>query len=210
MSPDKVSAAVTSFDPLVCNKLIDEIKITHELTFYLKQPLPGELVEELNRAVSREAHFRIEVVVEDFRDAEHLRKLHAAGFSLFCGLGLPTQSVAFLGSNRGFLLGSDRVDSSSSLRELNNPEEIYFKLLWRRFGHAVVLSGWVKDRDAGERLICLVGNDENEVWCRHKEELTIAVPGVGAKIEIFAWEKWLSHILEILELRVIEPRARPR
>jgi len=207
MSQDKVSAVVTSFDSPRFNKLVDRIKTAHELTFYLKQPLPVGLFEELKRVSAREAHFPIEVIVEDFQDVKYLRKLHAAGFSLFYGLGLPTESVVFLDSNRGFLLESDGVDSSSSLRELRNSQELYFKLLWRRFGNAVVLSGLTKERDVEARLICLAGEDRNELWCRHKEELIIQVPRVGAKIEVFAWEKWNSHILEILDLNVVEPRA---
>src|SRR5438094_7919092 len=129
MSQDKVSAAVTSFDSPRCNKLVDRIKTAHELTFYLKQPLPVGLFEELKRVSAREAHFPIEVIVEDFQDVKYLRKLHAAGFSLFYGLGLPTESVVFLYSNRGFLIESDGVDSCSCLRDFGYSQEICYNYL---------------------------------------------------------------------------------
>ena len=203
ISPDKISLALTSFDRLTFRELIGEMKTAKEITLYLKEPLPADLFEDLKRLLRREQP-TIEVVVEGFSNIGYLQGLHAAGFSLFYGLGLPAKTIVFLGRKRGFLIEDAELSSARVLRLLKRAEDLYFSLLWRRFGVAVLLSGSIKETDKEKKLFCLIVEGGRLQWCRFKDADTKELPEVGAQVEVFAWEKWNSHILEILELRVLE------
>ena len=68
----------------------------------------------------------------------------------------------------------------------------------------MLLSGSIKETDKEKKLFCLIVEGGRLQWCRFKDADTKELPEVGAQVEVFAWEKWNSHILEILELRVLE------
>ncbi|MBI4283385.1 MAG: hypothetical protein HY663_02815 [Chloroflexi bacterium] len=202
ISPDKTYLSLASFDRLTFRELIDEMRTAKEITSYMKQPLPPDLFKNLKELV-RQEHPTIEIVVEDFGDIGYLQNLPAAGFSLFYGLGLPAKTIVFLGRKRGFLIEDAELSSARGVRSLKRAEDLYFSLLWRRFGHAVLLSGSVKEVDIKSNLFCLVVEGGRERWCRLKGSATKALPAVGAKIEIFAWEKWGTGVLEVLDVRVL-------
>ncbi|MBI2348857.1 MAG: hypothetical protein HYV05_09420 [Deltaproteobacteria bacterium] len=204
ISPEKISLALAPFDKLTFEELIDEVKTSKEITLYLKRPLPAFLFKELRELNSREVHPKIEVVVEGLSDSRYLGSLHSAGFSIFYGLGLPSQSFIFLGRNRGFLLESHQLSGGHNLRPIKEPEDVYFRLLWRRFGVAVLLSGSIRETDKDKRIFCLIAEGRRQQWCRFKDADTKELPEVGTHVEVFAWEKWNTHILEVLELRVLE------
>lgn len=189
---------------LTFRELIDEIKGAREAAFYTREPLPPDLFKDLRELTCRRASPTIEIVVEDFRDVQYLRELQSAGFSLFYGLGLASQSVIFLGCNRGFVLESDGLSPGRYLRPLKKPEDVYFKPLWRRFGVAVVLSGRVKEIDRAKKLFCLITEGRRQQWCRFKHGDIKELPEAGMRVEVFAWEKWNTRILEVLELRAVE------
>jgi len=199
ISPDKTYLSLASFDRLTFRELIDEMRTAKEITSYLKQPLPADLFKNLKELV-RQEHPTIEIVVEDFGDIGYLQNLHAAGFSLFYGLGLPAKTIVFLGRKRGFLIEDAELSSARVLRPLKHAEDLYFSLLWRRFGHAVLLSGLVKGVDIKSSLFCLAVEGKREYWCRFKDE----APRAGAEIQLFGWEKWNSRILDVLDVRVLE------
>jgi hypothetical protein len=82
----------------------------------------------------------------------------------------------------------------------NDAEDLYYKLRWSRFGHAVLLVGVVQERNANSGLFRLAANGRED-WCRLKDgKLTNLLLEEGKMIEVFGWEKWVSHILEILEV----------
>jgi hypothetical protein len=173
------------------------------VTVYQKEPLPKLLLEALSDLVTAEVHPAVEIVVEDVSDASYLSKLHLVGFELFYGLGLPRQTLIFMDSERGFILEDNpniQAFKSLSAREV---EDLYYKLLWSRFGHAVSLCGSVKATDAAENLFCLALEREREVWCRLRGDRPGRLPGVGQTVAVFAWEKWFSHILDVIQLEFL-------
>lgn len=203
VTSDEISLARAPYAQATLRDLIDEMKTSKEVVFYLKHPFPSDLFESLQEATCEEAHAAVEAVVEDFNDVEYLRRLHSAGFSLFYGIGLSPQTIVFLDRKRGFLL-EERQQSTRSLRPLKNPEELYLSLLWRRFGIAVLFSGLITDHDVPRKLFSLTIEGKREQWCRLKDGLKMEVPPVGAKVEVFAWERWAIQILEVLEITVLE------
>ncbi len=204
VSTERPSVSPKALGRLVLKELVEETKTAREFTVYTRRKLPSALFEAMKELNSHEAHPTVAVVVEDLPDIEYLRGLHSAGFSLFYGLGLPSPSVIFLGPNRGFLLESNRLSLGHNLRPLKKPEDVYFKLLWRRFGNAVLISGSVTEKDQKGHLFCLATEGKREQWCRFKEPLGNKLPEVRTRVEVFASEKWNTHILEVLELRVLE------
>src|SRR5262245_51458208 len=116
--------------------LIAQIKTAKELTVYQKQPLPNYLLELFRDIIT------VEIVAEDLSDVPYLRQLYSLGFELFYGAGLPPQPFIFLNPRHGFVVEDDSVAALRSL-PAKDAEEIYYRLLWRRFGHAVLLTGVV-------------------------------------------------------------------
>ena len=187
-------------------ELIRKIKSAQEVTVYLKRPLPSQLFNALRESLSFETPPTIAVVVEDFVDVSYLRALHAAGFGLFYGLGLPDKTILFLGSNLAFLIEDQPRLSDLGVGALQDPESVYFRLLWRRFGHAVLLSGSTKDRDPKSGLFSLAIDGGRAQWCRLNDSTKAESLPLGIEIEIFAWDKWVTPILEVLEVTVLEKR----
>lgn len=162
---------------------------------YVKHSLPPAMRELL--ASLRGARPPTALVCEDFPDAAALRRLDDAGFSLFYGFGLPDKPVIFFGRRRAFVLEGD----GSTVTPVDRPEDLYFRLLWRRFGHAVSLRGHVKETDSRRHLFCLRSEDGLEHWCRWDRAEPIRFPEAGASVGIFAWERWGSRVLLALEIR---------
>lgn len=204
ISHEQVSLRVAPLERPTLGELIDDLKTAREATFCLKRSLPTELFEELKKMPKYGGHPAIEAVVEDFSDVAYLRELYLAGFSLFHGVGLPSETIILLDRRRGFILADKQHSGNRNLRALRNPDDVYLRLLWRRFGVAVLLSGSVTGNDAKSRLFCLAVERGREQWCRLRDSVAKELPKVGANVELFAWEKWNTHILEVLELTVLE------
>lgn len=179
--------------------VVEQIRAAKQVTVYQKQPLP-HLLKPLRNLVAAGSHSTVEIVLEDLSDVVYLRQLHSSGFKLFYGVGLPSRSVIFIDSRQGFL----QEDNSSvpGFRRIpsKDAEDLYYKLRWCRFGHAVLLAGVVKEADANNGLFRLATNGGREDWCRLKEPQLTELPKEAKMVEVFGWEKWLSHILEILEV----------
>jgi hypothetical protein len=186
---------------LTVGELSIAMKSAKEITVYLRQPLPPDLFKALKPLASRESPRRLEVVVEDLQYSAHLRILYTAGFSVFYGLGLPRQTVVFLERNRGFLLEDHQLSANRNFRALKKPEDLYLRLLWCRFGSAVLLSGCVKEKAEKSGLFCLTVDGGREQWCRFKDSVANKLSEVGAKVELFGWDKWNTRVLEVLELK---------
>jgi len=211
LSDEEIAPVPTLFGTLTPGELVDEIKRAKETVFYMRRPLPPDLFKELKELTYRQASPTIEIVVEDFKDVGYLRELHSAGFDLFCGIGLPPQTIILLDRKRGFLLEEHPEKPTPAMTRLKNAEDAYLRLLWRRFGHAILLSGQVKEKDIKGGLFCLATDGGREQWCRLKESTVAGLLPAGMEIEVFAWDKWVTRILEVLEVRVLEKgRASPR
>ncbi len=204
LSADEIGPARRAFDRLTVRELIDKAQSVKEVALYLRQPLPPDVFEGLKDLASHENHPAIAVVVEDIQDIGHLRSLHGAGFSLFCGLGLCPQTIVFLERHRGYLLEDlPPREGRRILRPLKDPEDLYLRLLWHRFGLAVLLSGRIKEKDMMSGLLCLVIEGERELWCRLKDSTTTDALEPGAIVQVFGWEKWLTNVIEVLDARVL-------
>lgn len=172
------------------------------MTLCLKKPLPADLLDRLKHLTEDRCDLGLEAIVEDL-DIEYLRRLHSTGLSLFYGIGLPPQSIILLDCKRGFLIEDNQQNPDWRLRLLKNSEDLYLSLLWHKFGIAVLVSGLVKEIDAKSRLFCLTVNGKSEQWCRFRDPAASKLPEVGANVELFGWEKWNTHVLEVLNVRVL-------
>ena len=101
-----------------------------------------------------------------YHDVAYLRQLHLSGFELFYGVGLPRQPLIFVNSGRGFVLADGPEAVGVKSLPSKDVENLYFRLLWRRFGHAVSLIGVVKESDPEQSLFCLKLDRDRETWCR--------------------------------------------
>jgi hypothetical protein len=193
---------------LPLRELITKMNAAKEVTVYLKQPLSPQLFDALRECVSFETHPTISFVVEDFADVTYLRGLHAAGFDLFYGLGLPNQTVLLLNSRVGFVFEDQLKQSHASVKALKDPESLYFRLLWCRFGHAVLLSGLIRETDV-EKSLFRLEVEGRDVWCRLKSTTTTEIPLVGSRVRVFSWEKWVTRILDVIELELVPANDAP-
>jgi hypothetical protein len=193
--------ALRRSDKLTLGELADEIKKAKETVFYVRQTLPVDLFDLLNEIAARDFRAAIEIVVEDPADLAQLRKLYLAGFSLFYGFGLPPKPIVFLGADRGFFLEIGQSNKRPSLLLLKEPREIYYRLLWRRFGSAILLRGSIKETDLRNDMFCLAAEGGRELWCRVKDPQARNVLESAAAVEIFAWERWGSGVLQVIELK---------
>jgi hypothetical protein len=204
---DREVAPIWSAHSIGFQELIYEMKTAKQITLSLKKPLPADLFRKLQQMAQQRPKGTMDVAVEELDDVEYLRGLHAAGFSLFYGIGLPTKSIIFLDRQHGFVLEERQQDVNWNLRVLKNPEDLYLSLLWHRFGIAVLFSGLVKAVDPKRGLFCLTIDNRREQWCRFKDPTAHQLPAVGAKVEIFGWQKWSAGMLEILHVDVLESFA---
>ncbi|HXG52685.1 MAG TPA: DUF6062 family protein [candidate division Zixibacteria bacterium] len=181
-------------------QLIGEVEASRQATLYLKRPLPPALFDALKEVASKRPGPVVEVVVEDLEDVEYLRQLHSAGFAVFYGIGLPAQTLIFLDERRGVALEEKQGGSGCSFRELKDPEGLRLKLLWHKFGIAVLLRGLVKETDSNSGLFCVAVSGRTEQWCRFRAPRTCRAPEVGSEVEIFGWEKWNTRVVEVLKM----------
>src|SRR5215475_3287203 len=141
-------------DAVALDAFITEIRGAKEVTVYQKQPLPNYLLELLRDLTAAETRPEVELVAEDLSDVAYLRQLYSFGIELFYGVGLPGQPFIFLNARQGFVVEDN---SAAALRSLSatDAEDLYYRLLWRRFGHAVLLTGVVKENDPAQSLFSL-------------------------------------------------------
>jgi hypothetical protein len=191
----------SAFARVSIGELVAKIRMARQVTVCQKAPLPKRLLKALSDLVSAEVHPTVEIVVEDVSDVAYLRKLHAAGFELFYGLGLPRQTLIFMDSERGFVLEDNPDMQSFNSLPAKDVDNLYYRLLWSRFGHAASLCGSVKETDA-EHLFSLVLENEREVWCRLRAGGSHRIPGLGEKVSVFVWEKWFTGILDVIHLEL--------
>ncbi|HWP59858.1 MAG TPA: DUF6062 family protein [Candidatus Acidoferrales bacterium] len=200
---DEIHTADLAWDRPTLREWLDSAKATKQLALYARRALPAELLEFLEDLASSRARPQVEIVLEDIEDIPQLRRLHAAGFSLFYGLALPPQPIIFADRERAYALETNGPAGGSTLKPLKNPDDLHAKLLWRRFGTAVSLSGRVKEKDLKSRLLRLTIDGERELWCRVQDSIATAGVEPGAAVEIFGWEKWLTRVVEVLEIRAL-------
>lgn len=203
MTVEETVKNASRIDGAAVGDLIAQIRTAKEVTIYQKQPLPTDLLEPLRDLVSTEMHPEVEIVAEDLSDVTYLRQLHSSGFELFYGVGLPRQPLIFMSSGRGFVLEDNPEAAGVRSLPSKDAENLYFRLLWRRFGHAVSLTGVVKERDPEQSLFCLKLDRERETWCRLRTAGPGVMPDVGQKVAVFAWDKWVSHILDVIHLELM-------
>jgi hypothetical protein len=187
------------FDRVTVKDLVAQLRTAKQVTIYHKQPLPRHLLKTLRDFVSAEMHPKVEIIAEDLADVVYLRGLHSSGFELFYGVGLPRNTLIFMDSGRGFVLENNMETTGFRKLTSKNAENLYYRLLWCRFGHAVLLSGFVKETDVEENLVCLIVEGK-DVWCRLKSPTTTEIPNVGVWVHVFCWEKWATHILDVIQL----------
>ena len=48
--------------------------------------------------------------------------------------------------------------------------------------------------------------DKREQWCRFRTPATNKLPEIGAIVELFGWEKWNTHVVEVLDLKELEAK----
>ena len=119
---------------------------------------------------------------------------------MFYGVGLPQQTTILVDRKKGFLLEEDERNSTWRLSPLKNAEDLSLTMIWHKFGNAVSLHGVVNQRNCAKKLFCVVTEGKSEQWCRYREPAANKMPGVGANVEIFGWEKWYTGIIEVLQL----------
>jgi hypothetical protein len=203
MAADRAFESTSRFDSVPVEDLVARIRAAKQVTVYQKQPLPKPLVKRLKELVSGDTHPTVEIVAEDLSDVTYLRQLHSSGIEVFYGVGLPLQPVIFIGSERGFVFENNPDMPGFKPLASKGAEDLYYRLLWCRFGHAVLLSGSVKETDAQANLFCITLERERDVWCRLRDGEPGRIPGVGRKVVVFGWEKWLTHILDVIQLDCI-------
>jgi hypothetical protein len=186
-------------------ELLAELTISKQVTLCLTKPLPADLLDKLKQLSDDGCGPTLEAIVENL-DVKNLRQLHSAGLSLFYGIGLPRQSIILLDCKRGFLIEETPQNVELKFRVLKKAEDLYLRLVWHKFGIAALLSGFVKETDARSRLFCLAIEGKREQWCRFRDSVASEIPQVGINVEIFGWEKWNSHIVEVLELEEVEAK----
>jgi len=202
MPLDETVKGAPWFDRVTVKALVAQLRTAKRVTIYHKQPLPKHLLKPLRDLVSAEMHPKVEIIVEDLADAVYLRGLHSSGFELFYGVGLPRNTLLFMDSGRGFVLENNLETTSFRKLTSKDVENLYYRLLWCRLGHAVLLSGFVKETDVEESLFCLIVEDK-DIWCRLKSPMTAEIPNVGVRVHVFCWEKWMTHILDVIQLEFI-------
>jgi len=184
-------------------ELASELKTSKQVTLYIRKSLPAELFEELKSRAHERPNGAIEVVTEELDDVAYLRALRSSGFAVFYGLGLPSQTVILLDRKKGYLLEQGQPNPNAQWRSLKNSEDVCLNLLWHRFGIAVLLRGFIKVNDDKAELFCINIDGQREQWCRFRTPDTRELPEVGARVELFGWEKWHTHVIEVLELREV-------
>ena len=189
-----------AFARVSIGELVTKIRTARQVTVCQKEPLPNRLLLALSDLVSADPHPAVEIVVEDISDVAYLRRLYSTGFQLFYGLGLPRQTLIFMDSGRGFVLEDNPDMQSFKSLSAKDVDNLYYRLLWSRFGHAVSLCGTVKETDVAEDLFCLVLEKGREVWCRLRSGVPHRIPALGEKVSVFVWEKWFTHIFDVIHL----------
>ena len=181
-------------------ELLAGLKSAAHVALYLRKPLPDVLFQNIKELGQDCPRGTIEAVVEDLPDVGYLRSLHEANISVFYGVGLPQQTTILVDRKKGFLLEEDERNSTWRLSPLKNAEDLSLTMIWHKFGNAVSLHGVVNQRDCAKKLFCVVTEGKSEQWCRFREPAANKMPGVGANVEIFGWEKWYTGIIEVLQL----------
>lgn len=181
-------------------ELLAGLKSAAHVALYLRKPLPDVLFQNIKELGQDCPRGTIEAVVEDLPNVGYLRSLHEANISVFYGVGLPQQTTILVDRKKGFLLEEDETNSTWRLSPLKNAEDLSLTMIWHKFGNAVSLHGVVNQRDCAKKLFCVVTEGKSEQWCRFREPGANKMPGVGANVEIFGWEKWYTGIIEVLQL----------
>jgi len=183
--------------------LFMEIERSRQVTFSLKKSLPADILDPL-RQLAEKRVAALEAIVEDL-DAKSLRQLHSAGLTLFYGIGLPRQAVVILDGKRGFAINETQENPALKLKRIKNAEDLYLALVWHKFGIIVLLSGLVAEVNPRNKLFRMNLNGRRDQWCRLGDSVAKGLPQTGIKLEILGWEKWNTHIIEVLEVKELEP-----
>jgi hypothetical protein len=98
-----------------------------------------------------------------------LEALHSCSISLFYGIGLPADPIILLDWNRGFLVEEREANRHCRIRVVHNAEDVYLRLVWHKFGIAVLLAGRVKETDVENKMFCVAVGGQREQWCRFSD-----------------------------------------
>jgi hypothetical protein len=188
-------------DAVALDALIAEIRGAKEVTVYQKQPLPNYILELFRDLMAAETPPEVELVAEDLSDVAYLRQLYSLGIDVFYGVGLTRQPFIFLNARQGFVVEGH---SAPALRSLSakDAEDLYYRLLWRKFGHAVLLTGLVKENDPAQSLLSKTRRGKGSmVPTPHRRSGNYA--GSRTKSQRLRLGKWVSQILEVIQLELL-------
>jgi hypothetical protein len=171
---------------------------------YFNTPLPEPLLDGLRLLAGRRGRGSVDLVVEGIDDLAYLKKLNFAGASVYNGVGLPRETLVIVDRNQGYWLAADRDAAGGALVAADDAPELYIKLLWRRFGMAISYEGELKEVYPDTGFFSLGLEDQQELWCRFSQSRNNGLPAAGARVQLFGWIKWNSHIMEVLELTRID------
>ena len=176
------------------------VRSAAHVALYLRKSIPEALFQSLKELGRDAPKGTVEVVVEDLSDAGYLRSLYDAHVALFYGVGLPSSTTILIDRKRGFQLEPDDNGTSWRLTQLKNGEDLSLSMVWHKFGLAVRLRGTVCERDCSRALFCITTDGQRQQWCRFTKLSSDRLPEIGKEVDIFAWQKWYSGILEVLQL----------
>lgn len=180
-------------------ELLASLRSATHVALYLRKPPPEILLDVLTQLAGEGAGGLVEVVAEEFADTGFLRRLHEARISVFYGIGLPEQATIIVDGRRGYLVDEDG-SSGWRLRRVKNPRDVSLAMVWHRFGNTIDLEGVVRQTDDEKQLFCMAADERREQWCRLKRPASSDIPPIGRTVRVFGWQKWYSHIIEVLEL----------
>ena len=149
----------------------------------------------------------LDLVVEQIDDVAYLKKLNFAGASAYNGVGLPRETLVIVDRIQGYWLATDTDAAGGALVAADNAPDLYIKLLWRRFGLAVSYEGELKEIYPDIGFFCIGLEEQRELWCRVSRPRSNGLPAAGARVQLFGWIKWNSHIMEVLELAQLDPKT---
>jgi hypothetical protein len=185
---------------LSLSDLVARLESADHVIAYFNKPLPEPLLDGMRLLAGRRGRGSVDLVVEQIDEVAYLKKLNIAGASVYNGVGLPRETLVIVDRNLGYWLAADTDAAGGTPVAADNAPDLYIKLLWRRFGMAASYEGQLKEIYPDTGFFCVGLEEERELWCRFSEPRSNGLPAAGARVRLFGWIKWNSHIMEVLEL----------
>ena len=191
----------TKMNPRISlSHLVARLESADHAIAYFNKPLPEPLLDGLRLLAGRRGRGSVDLVAEQIDYVAYLKKLNFAGASVYNGVGLPQETLVIVDRSEGYWLAADTDAAGGALVAADNAPDLYVKLLWRRFGMAVSYEGELKGIYPDTGFFCVGLEEQRELWCRFSQSSTNDLPAAGARVQLFGWIKWNSHIMEVLEL----------